>query len=374
MEKILFVARADEHIAHFHYPYLKWFKKKGYEVHVASRGEEEFSFIDKKYNLSFERSPLSLANYRAYRRLKKIIKENDYKVIHCHTPVGGAIARLAALAERKKELKVIYTAHGCHFYKGAPIKNWLLYYPVEKILSRFTDIMILINEEDYRLALNNNFKAKRIEYVKGLGIDLDKFPAQTPETKKTLRKEYSYSDKDFILIYVGQLRAKKNQEMLINAVKIIKDEIPGLKLLLVGDGDCRGKYNDLIKKLNVEQNVELLGYRKDISELMLLSDIAVSSSLQEGLPVNIMEAMATGLPLLVSDCRGHRDLVVDGQNGFIFDINDIRSFKEKVIKLYLNRDLANIFGKKSRDMADQYSLAETLLIMEEIYVSVLDKE
>lgn len=372
MEKILFVATVDEHIRHFHYPYLEWLQKQGYEVHVASRGEEELSFVDIKHNIPFDKSPFSLLNIRAYRQLKALIKANNYRLIHCHTPVGGVLGRLAGIRERKKGLKVVYTAHGFHFYKGAPIKNWLLYYPLEKILSRFTDTLILINQEDYHLALDKNFKAETIEYVKGVGVDIARFAPQTLEEKETLREKHSYSAADFILICVGELRHRKNQKILIKAVETMKDDIPPLKLLLVGEGDLYPKYKELIRNLGLEENVELLGYRRDVEELLLLSDVAVSSALQEGLPVSLMEAMAVGLPLVVSNCRGNSDLVLEGENGFIFDIDNITRFREKIIELYINKKLSNNFGEKSRAMIHEYSLDEILPRMEEIYLRVLE--
>ena len=371
MGKILFVATVDEHIRHFHYPFLEWFKNQGYEVHVASKGEEDLLFVDKKYNIPFEKSPFSLSNIKAYRQLKKLIKDNNYKLVHCHTPVGGVIARLASLSERKRGLKVVYTAHGFHFYKGAPKKNWILYYPVEKMLSRFTDVLILINDEDYNLALNKGFNAEKIEHVRGVGVNFDKFIPQTSELKQSLRKKHSYLEEDFILVYVGELRHRKNQELLINAIQKTKNKIPNLKLLLVGDGELYSKYKDLIEDLGLEENVELLGYRKDVPELMLLSDVAVSSATQEGLPVNVMEAMATGLPVVVSNCRGNRDLVFDGENGFIFEIDDIDKIKDALIELYNDKELRSRFGIDSLNKIKQYNIETILRKMEEIYLSLL---
>lgn len=371
MEKILFVATVDEHIRHFHYPFLEWFKNRGYEVHVASKGKEDLEFVDKKYNIPFEKSPFSLSNLRAYNDLKRLIKENDYKLVHCHTPVGGVMARLASIPERKRGLRVVYTAHGFHFYKGAPKKNWILYYPVEKFLSRFTDVLILINEEDYNLALNKRFKAEKIEHVRGVGVNFDKFIPQTPYLKQSIRKKHSYSDDDFILVYVGELRYRKNQELLIKVIEKTKNDIPNIKLLLVGDGDLYSYYYELIKSLDLDKNIELLGYRKDVPELMLLSDIAVSSALQEGLPVNVMEAMATGLALIVSNCRGNRDLVINGENGFVFEIDDIDRIKSALIELYKDKELMLKFGQDSLNKVKQYNIKTVLSKMEEIYLSLL---
>ena len=205
MEKILFTATVDSHILNFHIPYLKWFKEQGYEVHVASRGNADIPYVDKKHNIPFERSPFRLSNIKAYLQLKDVIDRNNYKLIHCHTPMGSVLTRLAAKNARKSGTKVLYTAHGFHFFEGAPLKNWLLYYPVEKWLSRYTDCLITINDEDYECAIRKKFKSGTIKKVNGVGIDLNKFTPQTYKKKKELRKIYGYSEKDFILIYVAEL-------------------------------------------------------------------------------------------------------------------------------------------------------------------------
>jgi len=372
MDKILFVATIDQHIRHFHYPFLEWFKNNGYEVHVASNGEEELLHVDKKHNIPFERSPFKSNNIKAYKQLKDLIEANDYKLVHCHTPMGGVITRLASISARKRGLIVLYTAHGFHFYKGAPKKNWLIYYPVEKLLSRFTDVLITINEEDYELANKKKFKADKIELVHGVGIDLKKFRPQTDQLKVELRNEYSYNPDDFILIYVGELSYRKHQDVLIKAIDKIVNQIPKLKLLLVGDGDLFDTYQELIIKNNLSKNVELLGYRKDVPKLMLLSDVVVSSSRQEGLPVNVMEAMATSLPLIVSDCRGNKDLVKHMGNGLLVTKDDEGEYAKSILKLYNDRKLKERLSASSLQMISDFSLETIIDDMSIIYKSVLN--
>ena len=152
MKKVLFAATVDSHIKQFHLPYLKWFKEHGYEVHVATNGKEVIPYCDVKHQISFERSPLKFNNIKAIGQLKKIIEKEQFEIIHCHTPMGSVVTRLAALKARKNGTRVIYTAHGFHFFKGAPIQNWLIYYPIEKLMARYTDCLITINEEDYEFA------------------------------------------------------------------------------------------------------------------------------------------------------------------------------------------------------------------------------
>ena len=218
-KKILFVATVDEgHIIKFHIPYLRYFKENGYEVHVACAGNALIPYCDKKYELTFERTPYKLANLNAYKKLKIIIENNDYKLVHCHTPVGGVIGRLASRKARKLGTKVLYTAHGFHFYKGAPLRNWLVYYPIEKWLSRYTDCLITINEEDYNNVISKKFKAKQINLVHGVGVNLRKFEPQIIENKFQTRKEYGYEENDFILFYAAELNENKHQDLLIKVI------------------------------------------------------------------------------------------------------------------------------------------------------------
>ena len=378
MKRILFIATVVKmHIMPFHIPYLEWFKKNGYEVHVCARNDYEtredckIPFCDKYYDLPFKRSPFKWNNKVVYNCLKEIIDNNSYDIVHCHTPMGGAITRLAARNARKKGTKVIYTAHGFHFYSGAPLKNWILYYPVEKWLSKYTDCLITINEEDYNRAIKSNFKANSIHLVHGVGIDINKFNPQTLGKKNELRKEYGINNDDFILFYAAELNYNKHQDLLINVINLLKNKIPNIKLLLAGNGNYKGQYEKQVRDLGLQDNVKFLGFRKDISNLLKIADIAVASSRREGLPVNVMEAMATGLPLVVTDCRGNRDLVSDGENGYVVGLDDAEGFANAVWKLYVSEGLRQRFGRKNLDLVKKYSLDKVKKEMEEIYSKYL---
>ena len=224
MKKVLFTATVDSHILHFHIPYLKMFKEKGYEVHVATNGTEEIPYCDVKHVISFERSPLKTNNIKAIRSLKKVIDKEKFDIIHCHTPMGSVVTRFAAKSARKQGTKVIYTAHGFHFFKGASRINWLIFYPIEKYLSKYTDCIITINEEDYSLA-KKQFKCKKIELVHGVGLDENKFDIElTEQEKREFKKSIDIQEDDFIIIYVAELTKRKNQGMLIKAVKVLKKQ------------------------------------------------------------------------------------------------------------------------------------------------------
>jgi len=367
--KILFVATVDKgHILKFHVPYLKYFKGQGYQVHVACAGNADIPYCDIKHEISFERSPYKISNIRAYKNLKKIINENEYTLIHCHTPMGGVIGRLAAREARKKGTVVLYTAHGFHFYTGSRTMNWLLYYPIEKWLSKYTDHLITINEEDYQIAINKKFKSNVVEMVNGVGVDLVRFSPKSIAEKDGIRKRYGYKDTDFILMYTAELNYNKHQDLIIDAISHLNKTIPEIKLLLVGEGSLEKLYKEKVIRLGLKDHVDFLGFRNDIPALLKMSDIGVSSSRREGLPVNIMEAMATGLPLVVTNCRGNRDLVKNSENGFVVGIEDSNGFAHAVKKLYESKNLRDEFGERSLKLVEKYSLDNVMEVMREIYL------
>lgn len=367
MEKVLFVATIDEHIDSFHIPYLKWFKEKGFEVHAASNGGTSIPFVDFKFDIPFERSPFSRKNFNAYRELKKVILTHDYSLIHCHTPVGGVLTRLAARG--RLGVKVIYTAHGFHFFNGAPWKNWILFYPIEKWLSRFTDCLITINKEDYQLA--KGLHTKRTVLVDGVGIDLQKFTPLPLDEKSQLRYRYEFSEDEFILIFVAELNENKHQDFLIQVMKTLIKKYKNMKLLLVGDGSSAQEYKGLVEQNGLLSHVLFLGYRKDIANLLAVSDVAVSSSRREGLPVNLLEAMAVGLPLVATNCRGNRDLIEDGVNGYLVEAEDRANFAMRLEELYHSESLRKTFAKNSLQMIQQYSLEKVQRDVTNLYTDLL---
>ncbi|MFJ7830495.1 glycosyltransferase family 4 protein [Peribacillus sp. NPDC097284] len=375
-KKVLFCATKDYHFEAFHLPYFKWFKEQGYEVHTAAHGDLVLPFVDKKHIIPIQRSPIKIENLKAYKDLEKLIESNNFQLVHCHTPMGGVLARLAGRKAREKGTKMIYTAHGFHFCKGSPLINWLLYYPIEKYLAKLTDCLITINEEDFQLARKRNFKAQEIKHVHGVGVDTERFHPVSPFYKSVLRLEKGYRDDDFLMFYAAEFNKNKNQQLLLRSFSLIKDEIPNARLLLAGEGplldDCRKQ----AETLGISENVDFLGFRNDIDVLLKISDLAVASSLREGLPVNIMEAMACGLPVVAVKNRGHSELVKNNQNGWLIDRNDERNFTEKILKVFGDSELRIKYGKNGRKMIEyKYSTKKILEEKSEIYkLYMIDKE
>ncbi|MER2173334.1 MAG: glycosyltransferase family 4 protein [Carnobacterium sp.] len=382
MDKVLILASIAPMIEGFNVPNINLLQDEGYEVHVlANFKDEDISANERNHRFSkqleqqrvtvfdvaINRNPFKAINYTAYKEIKQIIDREDYAFIHCHSPIGGVLSRLAAREARKRQTKVVYTAHGFHFFKGAPKKNWLMYYTVEKWLSRYTDCLITINEEDYRTALTKQFKAKRIEKISGVGINKNKFKPIDSELKDLRRSLLGYNRDEFLLIYVGELSKRKNQNLAISMMKNVIQTIPQAKLLLVGDGELREQYAQQIRDLHLEDNVFLLGYRTNVDQLMSISDIVISTSTQEGLPVNLLEAMGTGLPIIATDCRGNRDLIHHGENGYLVSLEDDKRLAGYVDVLYHSSSLREDFGLKSLEYLDTYSVQAVMSQMTQIY-------
>lgn len=365
--KILFCATVDVHFKAFHLPYMEWFRQHNWEVHTAANGVMDLPFVNKKYNIPIQRSPFHRDNIKAYHSLKSIIEENHYDLIHCHTPLGGVLARLAARKARKNGTKVIYTAHGFHFCEGTPLVNWLLYYPIEKGLASLTDCLITINEEDYALAVRNKFNAKRIERVHGVGVNTEKYKPINGQNRIHLRQQGGYEPEDFLLFYAAEFNRNKNHQLLIRALALMQDEAPATRLLLAGDGPLLEECRELALQLGVESMVQFLGYRDDIAQLLPMCDIAVSSSLREGLPVNIMEAMACGLPIVATHNRGHKELIEEQVNGFIIQPGDIPLFARRLLELERSRELRQSMGYESVQRVMKYSLTEVGQELRDIY-------
>ena len=213
--KVLYVATVASHICQFHLPYLEMFQKNGAEVHVAAKNNLAeknglaLNYVDQYFDVPFSRSPADKSNISAYKQLKKIIFEGGYDLIVCNTPMGGILTRLAARKARKNGCKVVYIAHGFHFYKGAPFKNWLVFYPIERVFARMCDILITINKEDFILA-KKHFKTTT-QHIHGIGVKTEKYHPCTEPEKAELRTALNLNPCDFAILCTGELNQNKNQ-------------------------------------------------------------------------------------------------------------------------------------------------------------------
>ena len=371
--KVLLVATVVKiHVNVFHIPCLKMFQEKGWETWVCSRNDYDdpkdcvIPHCDHYIDIPFERNPLKPGNVKAYRMLRQIIEKEQFDLIYCHTPVGAMLARQAGISARKKGTKVIYMAHGFHFYSGAPVLNWMIYYPAEKFLSRFTDGLITINQEDYRRA--QKFHAWKTILIPGVGIDLEKFQKQKP-TRQEIRNRLGIPESKIILMSVGELTKRKNHMVMIEALARLKEY--DILYMICGDGPLKAQLRAKAEELGVGDRLKLPGFRKDIAELHKAADIFVFPSLQEGLPVALMEAMASGLPIVASKIRGNEDLIGNEQGGFLVKPKDSDQIAKAIEKMIQNTKKREKMEKRNLEIIVNYGQETVLQKMEEFFDEIV---
>lgn len=319
------------------------------------------------YQIDFTRNPFDFGSHiKAYRTLSALIASNKYRFVHCHGPISGAIARLAA---RKHGIPAIYTAHGFHFFTGSPKQYWVLYYPIEKYLSKFTDVLLTINNQDYNLA-KQRFKMKHLVKIPGVGVDMDLF-VPNPAVRNNVREAFSFSDNDFALISVGEINENKNHIAVIEAMRLIS--VPTLHYLVVGQGPQEVFLKSRTEIFGLQDRVHFLGYRSDVHELLCAADLFVFPSLREGLGLAAIEALSTGVPVVGSNVGGIPEYVVDGVNGYLINPNIPSTIADAVMSLIANKEKRKSMEEVARQSVAAFSSTNVDSKMRQIYSMVLER-
>lgn len=318
-KSILIVANvAKEHICKFHIPTIRYFKEKGWRVDVACAGDEAVPFCDHQFKMHWKRSPFSIATIKGLNELKRLLNKEFYDIVYCNTPVGGLEARIAAKATRKKGTKVVYCAHGLHFYKGAPIKNWLIYYPIERCLANYTDLFLTINSEDTNLIRSRFHRKDDVFQLPGIGVDLHRLKiAQVQDIRYSTRERYHIPQDAHVLVYIAEVIKNKNQSLLVDTLRILKNRYNDVFLFLVGPIHDGGTLQAYVKKNSISDFVIFTGWQENVAAYLYAADICTASSIREGFGINLIEAMYCGLPVVATDNRGHRSIIKNGENGFL---------------------------------------------------------
>lgn len=370
MKKALIVSTVSRQFTLFERGNIAILKELGYEVHCAANYCDATEALDElgivRHHIDIQRSPFSPKQIKAFFQLKSLMKEKEFDLVHCHAPMGGVIGRICAKVTNTSN--VLYTAHGFHFYKGAPLINNIVYKTIERTMARWTDVIITINDEDYNEAKKFICKKdSKIYKIPGVGVDVN-YIKKLQIDRNILRLSLGFGSDDFILISVGELNNNKNHKEVIKAITLLPNNVKdNIKYIVCGRGNNYDKLTKLIKHNMLENNVRLLGYRRDIIELLKISDVFVFPSKREGLSKSIMEAMAAGLPIIASKIRGNVDLVKDNENGYIFDVEDSIKLSGNIKELYENYKLREKFKEKNEVLSENYSIKIVNSIMREIY-------
>lgn len=371
-KKALLVTTISGFVPQFEMNNVKILQDMGYEVHYATNYNTPV-YTDNnerldgtgivRHQVDFVRSPFRfIKNFKAYRQLREVMNREKYDLLHCHTPMGGVIGRIAA--KKAKVPYVIYTAHGFHFYKGAPIINWLFFYPVERLLARVTDVLITINKEDFGQANKFHMRNKgSVKLIPGVGIDTEKKVVASIDLKSSL----GIAKEVLIVTSVGELTKRKNHQVIIKAMKKVIQNRTDIVYVICGSGELRESLERLVRKLDVENNVIFLGYRTDIKEILDISDCFIFPSLQEGLPVAILEAMVAGLPVICSDIRGNRDLIEERQGGYVVEHQSVKEYANYIIKILSDLDKSKKIGEYNQLNVKEYDKRNVEQKMIKIY-------
>lgn len=373
--KVLYVTNITRTVNTFFIPHMNMLNDDGYEVHCACRIHGEHELKKDKINkhikfhhVPFTRNIMSIINIKASMDLCKLQKNNNFDVVHVHTPIAATYTRL--LKVLYPDLKIIYTAHGYHFYKGSSKISWLVFYNIEKFLSRYTDVLITINNEDYEVS--KDFRCKHLIKMNGVGVDFSEFKVLEQNEILKVRKSIGINEDDFVLIMVGEHNKNKNQIQLIKAIQSLEKTYSNIKAVFIGDGELIEENKKYIKEKNIK-NCIVLGFRKDVNELINASDIGVSLSYREGLPKNVMEMMAIGKKIIATNIRGNRDLVSNSDIGTLVQVEDYKETAKVIEKYYLeNRVLEEVAvtelkNEKSIKKIDDYEISKVCEELKKVY-------
>ncbi|MCC5891813.1 glycosyltransferase family 4 protein [Exiguobacterium sp.] len=376
MKRMLMVASVVSMIESFNRDNIRLLQEMGYDVHVATNFEWGSMYSKDKieqirsdltrqgvtlFQIDFERDIKKMNGHvRAYQQLKAIMTKQRYDFIHCHSPIGGVIGRLVS---RQTHTPCMYTAHGFHFFKGSPSLNWMLYYPIERTLARFTDTIITINEEDYQRA--QSFKTSHTYRIPGIGVDTKRIEAVTIDRQSKRRKLGVDADTDFVLLSVGELNENKNHETIIRAIAALQE--PTLRYWIAGTGAYRAQLERLVRELGLTGQVQLLGYRDDVIEVMKAADCFVFPSKREGLGMAALEAMAAGLPLITSNVHGINDYSIEGVTGYKRAPIDVAGFAKAIRTMQLDFDLSHQMGLHNSELVKAFDVGRSKEEMRRIY-------
>ena len=378
--KVLIVTTIGGFLPQFEMNDVRILQDYGMEVHYASNLKNTIYQMDQSsltqqgircHPIVIEKSPAKIfANYRAYRQLVKIIDEENINLIHCHNPTGGVMARLAACMSRSKP-RVIYTAHGLHFYQGAPLKNWLLFYPVERYLATKTDCLITINSED-RLRVEH-FRLREggiVRQIHGVGVDLERFKKR-PDQYGPMREKLGIPEGAFHIVTAAELNDNKNQKTVIEAIASLKD--PDIYYSICGKGPMMARLKQLIAAYSLQDRVRLMGYCTSMEDILQSADCFAFPSKREGLGIAAVEALACGVPVVAAKNRGTREYMIDGVNGLICPATDAGAFADAIRKLKDDNLLYGQLAANCRASVMQFGITDTDMRMRKIYKEMIDK-
>ena len=348
--RILFTASRVSHFKQFHIPYLKYYSDKGFEIHTLAQGTGDYDFPVVQHELVFDKKK-PLKNLKGIFFIRKLVKQNQIDIVISNATLAGAVTRAGILFLRKRPV-VIHSCHGYLFSKNTnPLKKLLLV-SIEKFFSYITDLVVTMNREDYDAAKKYKF-CKKIVNVPGMGIQ--SYQTHT-SSELPIRRQFNIPKDAVLLTYAAEFSNRKNQQLLIRLLEPVLALNEKVFALLAGTGTCHENCKQLVKEKKLEDRILLPGYVSNIQDVLAETNIVISTSKSEGLPFNIMEAMCSGIPVIASRVKGHEDLIIDGENGFLFSLDDKVEFENKLNKLISDKTLYEKFSAESKKRSNLFIL------------------
>ena len=363
MPKLLVVTTVPITIRSFLLPFIRHFRNLCWQVDGMAQGisadKDCVEACDRIYDIQWSRNVFDPRNLLAgISRVKEVVAEENYDLVHVHTPIAAFVTRYALRNNYKA--KVIYTAHGFHFYQGGSAVKNAIFFNLEKLAGKWTDYLVTINKEDETAAKKHNFlPTERIYYTRGIGVDTDYYASGkvAPEDSDRVKQELQLLDSDTLLLSIAEFIPRKRHQDLLNA--LAKTANPNIHLALAGDGKIRSAMEALAKQLRIEQQVHFLGYRRDIPTLIQAADAVLLVSQQEGLPRSIMEAMCLHTPVIGSNIRGTQDLLEDGC-GLLVELGDTDALAKAMIQVVENHEIMAIMAEKAQIQIKDYDLKQII--------------
>ena len=344
--------------------HIKFWHENGYHIDlvcspVGGKVNNLVEFFSEIKNgsiktVALNRSPFKVSNLKGFLQLRKIAQKEHYDIVVTNEPVMGVLTRLA-FAD-KRETKVIYIAHGFHFYKGGPKLSGSIYKIIESFTAHFTDILVTINKEDFEAA--KKFKLRKngmVHHIPGIGVNTSRFYKSSDDERAVIRKEFGLSEGDFAVAVVGELNDNKNQDVIIKAIASLKDECPGLKALFMGTGEKADCLMKLCNQVNADDRIQFLGYRSDVDRILSACDLGISASIREGLGLNLIEEMASGLPIVASENRGHKDVVTE-DCGILVQPTSVDEFAKAILTYYKSSEKCEAASKNNLERCKQFDV------------------
>lgn len=361
--KILYIASTFGHLSSFHRPYLQWFADQGYEVHAAAGGAPcDLAGVSRFISLPFEKNMFSPKNFAAARALYRLMRTERYEMISLHTSLAAFFARLAVFPLGKHRPCVMNTVHGYLFDKDTRWTKRILLLAAERMTAPVTDWLLTMNRQDAEVARKYHLGKKQV-FTRGMGVDFSRFTPPTQRQREELRRQLGLKPSDLVLIYAAEFSERKNQTMLIQAMQVLPENVI---LMLPGQGSLRETCGMQAESAGLTDRVRFPGFVRDMENWYRAADICVSASRIEGLPFNLMEAMACGLPVVASDIKGHQDLVCNGENGYLYPFGDEKAFAQAVQNL-MEAKVRQRMGESAKNTVQQYSLAQVFPVLTELY-------